>query len=326
MVQQAELHRDLGVDEQPDDFGEFMLEIDGYLCEIKDAQIKDGLHTLGQPPTAEQMVGLLCALTRLDNGAVPSLRRSLAEALGYDYYALLEDPAAAVNGSTPSALRNTNSDTPIRNAGDVIEALESLCRGAYQQLCDDGFAAHLIPTVVADTLGKPDARTESVLAYVGQHIYPSLLRTTDEIDNCCAASRAGSYRRGLPARQPGAWSTFCPPGATSTRWTLGRCPRPPRGTWASPWVMLCCKSTSMRRGGYPEMVGVVVWGTSAMRTHGDDIAQILYLLGVKPVWQAESRRVSSLEVIPVSDLGRPRIDVTVRISGFFRMLSPTSST
>ena len=183
MVQQAELHRDLGVDEQPDDFGEFMLEIDGYLCEIKDAQIKDGLHTLGEPPTSEQMVGLLCALTRLDNGAVPSFRRALAEALGYDYYELLENPAAAVNGSTPAVLERNEDAPPIRNAGDVIEALEALCRAAYQRLCDDGFAAHLIPSVVADILGKPDGRTESVLSYVGQHIYPSLLKTTDEIDN-----------------------------------------------------------------------------------------------------------------------------------------------
>ena len=75
-------------------------------------------------------------------------------------------------------------------------------------------------------------------------------------------------------------------------------------------------------GSYPEMVGVVVWGTSAMRTHGDDIAQIMYLLGVRPVWQAESRRVSGLEVIPLEELGRPRIDVTVRISGFFRDAFP----
>ncbi|MFQ6028175.1 MAG: cobaltochelatase subunit CobN, partial [Dehalococcoidia bacterium] len=73
MVQKAELHRDLGVESQPGDFGPFMLEIDGYLCEIKDAQIKDGLHTLGQPPTDDQMVGLLSALTRLDTSGIPSL-------------------------------------------------------------------------------------------------------------------------------------------------------------------------------------------------------------------------------------------------------------
>ena len=78
-------------------------------------------------------------------------------------------------------------------------------------------------------------------------------------------------------------------------------------------------------GAYPEMVGVVVWGTSAMRTHGDDIAQIMYLLGVKPVWQDESRRVTGVEIIPLEELNRPRIDVTVRISGFFRDAFPNRS-
>ncbi len=322
MVQQAELHRDLGVDEHPDDFGEFMLEIDGYLCEIKDAQIKDGLHTLGEPPTSEQMVGLLCALTRLDNGAVPSLRRALAEALGYDYYALLADPAAAVNGNTPAALEKANGDAPLRNAGDVIEALESMCRQAYQRLCDDSFDARLIPGVVADALGQPDAQAESVLSYVGQHIYPSLLRTTDEIDNLL---------RGLEGR-------FVPPGPSGapTRGMVNVLPTGRNFYSVDPRALPSPTAWDVGKdlgdallqkyldeeGGYPEMVGVVVWGTSAMRTHGDDIAQILYLLGVKPVWQAESRRVSGLDVIPLGELGRPRIDVTVRISGFFRDAFP----
>ena len=69
-------------------------------------------------------------------------------------------------------------------------------------------------------------------------------------------------------------------------------------------------------GAYPESVGIVVWGTSAMRTHGDDIGEVLALLGVRPVWQTESRRVTGIEVIPLAELGRPRIDVTLRISGF----------
>ena len=75
-------------------------------------------------------------------------------------------------------------------------------------------------------------------------------------------------------------------------------------------------------GRYPESVGIVVWGTSAMRTHGDDVAEILYLLGVRPVWQRENRRVRGVEVVPLAELGRPRIDVTARISGFFRDAFP----
>ncbi len=65
-----------------------------------------------------------------------------------------------------------------------------------------------------------------------------------------------------------------------------------------------------------------VWGTSAMRTSGDDVAQVLALLGVRPVWDEASRRVKELEPIPLAELERPRIDVTVRISGFFRDAFP----
>ena len=322
MVQQAELHRDLGVEDQPDDFGEFMLEIDGYLCEIKDVQIKDGLHTLGQPPTEEQLVGLLAALTRLDISGIPSLRRALAEALGLDYAGLLDDPGRSVNGNVPTALAELDTETPLRSAGDVIERLELLCRSAYEQLQVGGFKRGDVPAIVSDLIGHPDAATETVLGYVADFIYPSLMKTSDEI---------GNLLRGLEGR-------FVPPGPSGAP-TRGMANVLPTGrnfysvdpkTLPSPVAWEVGKDLGDallekyldEEGSYPEMVGVVVWGTSAMRTHGDDIAQILYLLGVRPVWQAESRRVSGLEAIPLEELGRPRIDVTVRISGFFRDAFP----
>jgi len=322
MVQQAELHRDLGVEAQPDDFGEFMLEIDGYLCEIKDVQIKDGLHTLGEPPTEEQLVGLLSALTRLDISGIPSLRRALAEALGLDYTELLDDPGRAVNGNVPAILVDLDRETPLRSAGDVIERLEMLCRSAYEQLQVGGFDREDVPAIVSGLLGRQDAATEMVLRYVSDFIYPSLMRTSDEI---------GNLLRGLDGR-------FVPPGPSGAP-TRGMANVLPTGrnfysvdpkTLPSPVAWEVGKDLGdalldkylQEEGGYPEMVGVVVWGTSAMRTHGDDIAQIMYLLGVRPVWQAESRRVSGLELIPLEELGRPRIDVTVRISGFFRDAFP----
>jgi len=75
-------------------------------------------------------------------------------------------------------------------------------------------------------------------------------------------------------------------------------------------------------GDWPRSVGLSAWGTSAMRTAGDDVAEILALLGVRPAWDEASRRVTGLEPIPLAELGRPRIDVTVRISGFFRDAFP----
>ncbi len=75
-------------------------------------------------------------------------------------------------------------------------------------------------------------------------------------------------------------------------------------------------------GTYPESVGLSVWGTAAMRTSGDDVSEVLALLGVRPAWDEASRRVSGLDPVPLAELGRPRIDVTVRISGFFRDAFP----
>ena len=322
MVQQAELHRDLGVDAQPDDFGGFLLDIDGYLCEIKDAQIKDGLHTLGEAPKDEQLIGLLSALTRLDTSGIPSLRRSMAEALGLNYAELLDDPGASMNGNVPEALVRLDPETPARSVSDVLERLESLCRDAYSQLLAGGFRSEQVAEVVANLLGKADSQTERALRYAAENIYPALLRTTDEIDNLI---------RGLEGR-------FVPPGPSGAP-TRGMANVLPTGrnfysvdpkTLPSPAAWDVGRSLGdallekylQEEGACPEMVGVVVWGTSAMRTHGDDIAQILYLLGVRPVWQPESRRVTGVELIPMAELGRPRIDVTVRISGFFRDAFP----
>jgi cobaltochelatase CobN len=78
----------------------------------------------------------------------------------------------------------------------------------------------------------------------------------------------------------------------------------------------------LERGRYPETVGLVIWGTAVMRTHGDDIAQALAFLGLRPVWQPETGRVVGVEPVPLAVLGRPRVDVTLHISGFFRDAFP----
>src|SRR5690606_14527524 len=72
----------------------------------------------------------------------------------------------------------------------------------------------------------------------------------------------------------------------------------------------------------PRTVALSAWGTANMRTGGDDIAQALALLGVRPLWDGPSHRVTGIEVLPLSVLDRPRVDVTLRVSGFFRDAFP----
>ena len=69
-----------------------MQHIDGYLCEVKDIQIKDGLHVLGQAPEGEQLRGLIAAMLRLGSGDVPGLRRAVGAAFGLDEPALVAAP------------------------------------------------------------------------------------------------------------------------------------------------------------------------------------------------------------------------------------------
>ena len=322
VVQQAELHRDLGIESQPDDFGEFILEIDGYLCELKDAQIKDGLHILGDTPEGEQMVGLLCALTRLDISGVPSLRRSIAEALGLDYARLTDDLGEAPAGPIPHVILGLDEEAPIRTNGDVLERIELLCRQAYGEMLRRGFHVSDAAPVVGAALGTPDAQTQRVLEYVADTIYPALMKTPDEIGNLLRGLE-GKYVPPGPSGAPTrGMANILPTGRNFYSGDPKSIPSPAAWETGKQLADSLLDKYLEEEGAYPEMVGLVVWGTSAMRTHGDDVAQILHLLGVRPKWQPESRRVLGIEAIPLTELGRPRIDVTVRISGFFRDAFP----
>ena len=210
-----------------------------------------------------------------------------------------------------------NGDSPIRSAGDVIERMEEISHTMYGKLSEnqfDGARADSVASELLDDAGKvPD-----VLRYVCDSIYPALTKTTDEIDallrgfdgRFISPGPAGAPTRGMAGVLPTGRNFYSmdPRSIPSeTSWQIGK-------QLADSLV----ERYMTDEGEYPESVGISVWGTSAMRTHGDDIAQILALIGVRPTWQEESRRVTGLEVIPLEELGRPRIDVTVRISGFFR--------
>jgi cobaltochelatase CobN len=160
------------------------------------------------------------------------------------------------------------------------------------------------------------------LRFACDDLVPNLRRTSDEIENLLRgldgryvpAGPSGAPTRGMAHILPTGRNFYSvdPRSLPSqAAWRVGR-------QLAQEVLQRYLKET----GRYPESVSISVWGTSAMRTHGDDAAEILALLGVRPVWQAENRRLTGVEVVPLAELGRPRIDVTTRISGFFRDAFP----
>ncbi len=335
-IERANLQSDLGVHERPDDVGGLVQHIDGYLCEIKDIQIKDGLHVLGCSPAGEQLRGLTAAMLRLGSGDVPGLRAAVGAAFGIDEPALVAAPGApapaapatTVPGQTapaaPDDLRSLLSHFPgpSKSAGDLVDRLESAQMALLDELAVRGWLGGSAVEACAAILGHGDEDVERVLRFAADEVVPRIRQTGEELSAIVAALRgrhvaagpSGSPTRGrLDVLPTGRNFYSVDPRALPSElsWEVGR-----------RLADALLERHRHETGEPPRMVGLVAWGTSAMRTQGDDIAEILALLGVRPTWHPETRRVSGIEVIPLAELGRPRIDVTVRISGFFRDAFP----
>ncbi|MFI0899946.1 cobaltochelatase subunit CobN [Streptomyces sp. NPDC020983] len=327
LVRAAELHRDLHVDEQPgeDDFDDFVLHVDGWLCEIKDVQIRDGLHVLGSGPVAEARVNLVLAVLRSAQvwggrgGAVPGLRAALAEHVGLVEKELLAAPGERV--TVPAAL-TALADGPARTASDAVDLLEQVARRLAEAMERCGWAPEAAAPTVRDVLGADVPAAVRVLDFAATEVVPRLDRTGDELDNVLRALRGGYVPAGPSGSPTRGLVNVLPTGRNF--YSVDPKAIPSRLSWdvGSALAESLLARHLADHGAYPRSVGLTVWGTSCMRTQGDDIAEILALLGCRPVWDDASRRVTGFEVVPAAELGRPRIDVTVRISGFFRDAFP----
>lgn len=325
LVQAAKLDKDLGLEDRPDGeeaFNDLITDIDGWLCEIKDTQVRDGLHIMGDDLRGEPLVNFVLSMLRANQmfagqaAAVPGLRIALGLA------------------------ENESERTDV-------DAAEDVARQLVQSIADTGWDETAVPAVIDqvladvtdagknhDTAADPKmvparrqvldvaavdrAGVATSLRFACTELVPRLAKTPQEITNTLhaldggyiPAGPSGSPLRGLVNVLPTGRNFYSvDPRAVPSRlsWETGR-------ALAESLVQRYLEE----EGQYPASVGLSVWGTSAMRTSGDDIAEVLALLGVQPVWDPASRRVTGLEVIPLTELGRPRIDVTVRISGFFR--------
>ena len=293
LMRAAEMHHDLGLEERPgdDSFDDMLLHVDGWLCEIKDVQIRDGLHVLGQAPSGDSELDLVLAILRArqlfgGNQTVPGLRQALG---------LAEDG---------------NDDRA------AVDQAETRARALVADLQRAGWNQAVVERLT------DNRDVAAILRFAATEVVPRLSGTAAEVDQILraldgrfiAAGPSGSPLRGLVNVLPTGRNFYSvDPKAV-----------PSRLAWETGSAMADSLLARYRKdhGRWPRSVGLSVWGTSAMRTSGDDIAEVLALLGVRPVWDDASRRVVNLEPMALAELGRPRIDVTVRISGFFRDAFP----
>lgn len=327
VIQAAQLHHDMHTPEMPGDseFDEFVLHLDGYLCEIKDVQIRDGLHILGQAPSGEARINLVLAILRAtqmwggQKDALPGLRGAIANYFGLDEVDLLARPGAFVE--IPSTLKELIAG-PANSASDAVDLIEGLARNLVVAMESRAWDLQAGSRVVAEIFGSDVLEISQVLEFAATQVVPRLDRTTDELDNLLHALDGGYVPAGPSGSPTRGLVNVLPTGRNF--YSVDPKAIPSKNAWD---VGVALADSLLARhladtGEYPRSVGLTVWGTSAMRTQGDDIAEILSLLGCRPVWDDASRRVTGFEIVSLDELGRPRIDVTVRISGFFRDAFP----
>jgi cobaltochelatase CobN len=281
---------------------------DGYLCELKEAQIRLGLHRYGQLPESAELAELLLCLARPPQAGLGGLTQALARDQGLDFDPWADPEEQPLNDADQRAL------APARRVGDGVERLEQqaleLCRWAL-----DG--AHGQPPRVIGPNAIP------VLEHLRQVLLPRLLACGEQErlallagleGRRIAAGPSGAPTRGRPDLLPTGRNFYSVDRRglpTEAAWDLGR---------RSAELLL--ELHLQEEGEHLQSLALSVWGTSTMRNGGEDIAQALALLGVRPVWDGPTRRMVDLEAIPLVLLGRPRVDVTLRISGLFRDAFP----
>ncbi|OJF91924.1 cobaltochelatase subunit CobN [Pararhizobium antarcticum] len=324
-----DLVRDIGLDQDAgiagtDGEDKALEKLDAYLCDLKELQIRDGLHVFGVAPEGRLLTDLTVSLARVPRGQSEGGDQSLQRAISADAFTnenpsaeaglgclpfdpldcVLSDPWA---GPKPTILADL-SDAPWRTAGDTVERIELL-------------AAEFVSGV----LPCPQAwiATGAVLHEVETRLKPSIVQS--------GPAEIAALLTGLDGR-------FVPPGPSGAP-TRGRpdvlptgrnfysvdsraVPTPAAFELGKKSAELLIRRYLQDHGDWPTSFGLTAWGTSNMRTGGDDIAQAMALIGTKPVWDMMSRRVTGYEIVPLALLGRPRVDVTLRISGFFRDAFP----
>ncbi|UBV44871.1 cobaltochelatase subunit CobN (plasmid) [Deinococcus taeanensis] len=303
------------------DVAHFLEDLDGYLCELGRAQIRGGLHVLGQAPTGDARAEMLRALTRLSGPDLPGLLPGLAAALTLDLGALLDAPGAR---TARRADLDALAGRALLTAGDTLELLDELSLHLFQLLDARGFDERRIPEVLALTLGPavPTGTLPDTLRGVCRRVAPDLAATTDEITHLLRGLAGGFVPAGPSGAPSRGQAHLLPTGRNFYAVDPRAVPSAAAWTVGSNLAREVVQRHVQETGAAPERVAISVWGTSNMRTQGDDIAQILALMGVRPVWHPQSRRVEGTELMSLEELGRARVDVTVRISGLFRDAFP----
>lgn len=307
---------------QPDDQEQVLVNLDAYLCDIKEAQIRNGLHILGALPSTNKIGETLVALLRLPRGTdicSQGILHNLVNDFNLYQDEELFDPLtldnSTWNGAKPALLQGIDK-RPWRTQADTRQRLELL---ALQWV-----ECYVLRDSVIDASFKKRYPTTTIqLQYAKDVLLKALEKSVDQEVNALINGLNAEFIDPGPSGAPtrGRLDTL-PTGRNFFSVDNRSIPSPAAWAIGQRSAQAMIERHLQGHGDYPKQLGLSVWGTATMRTGGDDIAQAFALMGIKPVWAPGSQRVIDFEITPAMLLNRPRVDVTLRVSGFFRDAFP----
>lgn len=279
-----------------------------WIEELKNSAVTDGLHIFGEAPEGTLCENMLRMLVRVHNGDIMSLNDAVLTARGYDAEAIKDKPAEWIDGRTASVVYD--------------EATES-ARALVSALAKSGYCSSFVgPIIDAVNFAGDCGPLREVLTFICDTVYPRLMRTGDEIKNIMAGLSGRFVEPGLGGNPTRGNVALLPTGRNFFAGDPAEIPS--RGAWeiGQKLARQSLAHYMNETGEYPESIAMVIWSGNVLKTCGEDFGEIFSLMGVRPVYLGQTSKVTGVEAVPVSELGHPRIDVTLRISGLFRDMYP----
>lgn len=280
-----------------------------WMEELKNSVINDGLHTFGQAPETDKLYeNMMRMLVRVKNGAVSALNDAVLEAMGYDAVEVTDKPTALLDG---------------RPASMIYEEAVETAKILVHALAETGYDAKRTEEVM-DTVSLPGNRMllKEVLTFLCDTVKPKLDATTDEMENLIRGLSGHFIEPGLGGNPTRGNVDLLPTGRNFYAGDPSEMPS--RSAWeiGQKLAKQSLDHYLEERGEYPESIAMVIWATNVLKTSGEDFGEIFSLMGVRPVYLGNTSKVIGVEAVDIKEVGHPRIDVTLRISGLFRDMYP----
>lgn len=292
------------------------------LMEIESRLLPCGLHVIGKPPTAEEAIATLVNIASIDREeeGLKSLPRIIANSLNRDIEELYR-----------------NSNLGVLGDVDLLQKITEATRAAVSALVHEQTDAEgrvsLVSKLNFFNMGKKEPWVEVLYQLGYTKIDPEPIKPLFEylefcLQQVCADNELGSLLRALegeyilpgPGGDPIRNPDVLPTGKNMHALDPQSIPTAAAVKSAQIVVERLLERQKIENGGnYPETISVVLWGTDNIKTYGESLAQVMWMVGVKPVPDALGR-VNKLELLSLEELGRPRVDVVINCSGVFRDL------